>query len=96
MNANSTQPPSNEAQQHNLALEFAAAETCRRSPNLHRHETGLLVAKLHAAHSADEFMLPQTIYRSPDSSGWWHTNSLAPLLAKAEVFATILPARYFH
>jgi hypothetical protein len=97
MNTTSSQQQSNEAQmRHDLALELAAAETCRRSPNLDRLDTSLLVAKLHAARSADEFCLPQTIFRTAETSGWWHTNSLARVLDKAEVFATILPARYFQ
>lgn len=97
MNANSTQIQSNQAQQQNeTALEIAADETCRRSPNLDRLDTSLLVAKLHAKRSADEFCLPQTIFRTAESGGWWHTNSLARVLDKAEVFATILPARYFQ
>lgn len=97
MNANSKQLQSGEAQQqHDNALEMAAVETCRRSPNLDRLDTSLLVAKLHAKRSADEFCLPQTIFRTSDSAGWWHTNSLARVLEKAELFATILPARYFQ
>jgi hypothetical protein len=97
MNANSTQAQSNEAQhQHDSALELAATETCRGSPNSDRLDTGLLAAKLHAKRKADEFMLPQTIFRTPDTAGWWHTNPFASVLTKAEVFATILPARYFQ
>lgn len=95
MTAYSTQPQSNEAQQHNLALEFAASETCRRSPNLDRLDTSLLAAKLHAERSADEFVMPQTIFRSLDSSGWWHTNPFASVLRNSEIFVTILPERYF-
>jgi hypothetical protein len=97
MNANFTQQQSNEAHlQHDLALELAASETCRSSPNKDRVDTNLLAAKLRAVHKADEFMVPQTIFRTPDTAGWWHTNSFASLLAKAEVFATILPSRYFQ
>jgi hypothetical protein len=97
MTANSTQHQSNQAKlQHDLSLEMAASETGRHSANLDRLDTSLLVAKLHAARSADKFMIPQTIFRTPDTSGWWHTNSLARVLTKAEVFATILPSRYFQ
>jgi len=95
MNANSTQAQSNEAQ-HDAALDLAAIEVCRISPNKDRLDTSLLAAKLHARRKADEFMLPQTIFRNSDTAGWWHTNSFASVLAKAEVFATILPARYFQ
>ena len=97
MNANSTQLQSNNAQhEHNLALEMAAAETCRNSPNVDRLDTSVLAAKLHAARSSDESMLPQTIFRTPDTAGWWHTNCHSRLLNKAEVFVTILPTRYFQ
>ena len=45
---------------------------------------------------ADKFCLPMTVYRNETSYGWTYTNSLAPLLRKAEVFVTILPARFFQ
>ena len=97
MTATSTQLPFHEAQQwHDLALHQAASDACARSPNRDRIDTSLLAAKLHAVRSADETMLPQTIFRTPDTSGWWHTNCHARVLAKAEVVATILPARYFQ
>ena len=44
---------------------------------------------------AAQCCLPQTIYRSKSSGGWWHTNALANRLASAEVFMTVLPPRYF-
>lgn len=54
MNATSAQIQSNAAkQQHEIALDMDAAETCRRSPNLDRLDTNLLIAKLHAARSAE-------------------------------------------
>lgn len=100
MHATSPQIQSNAAQQHDIALDAAAAaaaaENCHRSPNQDRIDTTLLVAKLHAVRSADETSLPQTIFRTKDTAGWWHTNCHARLLAKAEVFATILPRRYFQ
>lgn len=97
MNANSKQFPRNDAQyEHNLALDLAAAETCLNSPNVDRLDTSVLAAKLHAARSSDESMLPQTIFRTPDTAGWWHTNCHSRLLEKAEVFATIPPTRYFQ
>lgn len=97
MTATSTQLQSSDAQQwHDLALNHAAAEACAKSPNRDRIDTSLLAAKLHAVRSADETMLPQTIFRTPDTSGWWHTHCHARVLTKAEVFATILPARYFQ
>lgn len=97
MTATSTQHQSNAAQQqHNLAFDQAASEACANSPNRDRIDTSLLAAKLYAARSADETMLPQTIFRTPDTSGWWHTHCHARVLGKAEVFATVLPARYFQ
>lgn len=97
MNATSTQQQSNAAQQqHDHALELAAVETCQCSPNADRLDTCVLAAKLHAARSANESMLPQTIFRTADTAGWWHINCHSRLLSKAEVFATILPTRYFQ
>jgi hypothetical protein len=97
MNAMSTQLQCDLAEkQHDNALDAAAVETCRRSPNTDRLDTSLLAAKLHAKRSADESSVPQTIFRTPHTDGWWHTHSFARLLEKAEVFATILPACYFH
>lgn len=96
MTATSTQIQSDAAQQHDTALETAAAETCRRSPNTDRLDTSLLAAKLYAKRGADASSLPQTIFRTPETAGWWHTHCHARVLEKAEVFATILPARYFQ
>ena len=97
MNANSTDTQSDEAQQqHRISLEISAAEICRRSPNMDRLDTSVLAAKLHAVRSADAFSMPQTIFRTRDTAGWWHTHSYARVLANAELFATILPARYFQ
>lgn len=97
MNANSTDTTPNEAQQqHGESLDLSAAEACRRSPNMDRLNTSILAAKLHTARSADAFSMPQTIFRTRDTAGWWHTHSYARVLANAEVFATILPARYFQ
>lgn len=97
MNTISPQVQSDLAQQrHDIAFDAAAVEACRRSPNTDRLDTSLLAAKLHAKRSADESRVPQTIFRTPHTDGWWHTHSFARLLEKAEVFATILPACYFH
>ena len=59
-------------------------------------ETSVHEAISHAEGIANSSMLPQTVYRNEDSGGWWHTNALAPLLAKAELNVTILPVRYFN
>jgi uncharacterized protein YbjT (DUF2867 family) len=39
--------------------------------------------------------LPQTVLRNAGTCGWWHTHSLARVLAHSEVLVTILPSRYF-
>jgi hypothetical protein len=96
MNATSTQIQSDAAQQDDSALEMAAAGACGRSPNTDRLDTSLLAAKLYAMRGADTSWLPQTIFRTPETAGWWHTHCHARVLEKAEVFATILPARYFQ
>jgi hypothetical protein len=96
MNATSTQTQPDAAQQHDIAIDMAAAETCRRSPNKDSIDTSLLAAKLYAKRGADSSSLPQTIFRTADTAGWWHTHCHARVLEKAEVFATILPARYFQ
>jgi len=96
MNATSTQIQSDAAQRHDMALELAAVEACHRSPNTDRLDTSLLAAKLYAKRGADSSGLPQTIFRTADTAGWWHTHCHARVLEKAEVFATILPARYFQ
>jgi len=97
MHTNSARVQSNDARlQHDRAIDLAAAETCQRSPNQDRLDTSVLAAKLRAAISANESMLPQTIFRTADTAGWWHTNCFSRLLGKAEVFATILPSRYFQ
>jgi hypothetical protein len=49
-----------------------------------------------AMRDADRFCLPMTVYRNESSYGWAYTNPLAPFLKKAEVFVTILPARFFQ
>ncbi|WP_233874184.1 hypothetical protein [Paraburkholderia adhaesiva] len=50
-----------------------------------------------ATRAADDSRLPQTIFRTPDTAGWTHTNSLARILDSrhCEVFVTILPRHYF-
>jgi hypothetical protein len=53
-------------------------------------------AVLRAAAAADEFMLPQTVYRDAESGGWWHTHALADRLQRApDVAVTMIPAGYF-
>lgn len=49
----------------------------------------------YATRAADTSGLPQTVYRNETSGGWWHTNFAAPLLDRAELSVTMLPARYF-
>lgn len=49
-----------------------------------------------ATKAADDYTLPQTVYRNADTCGWANTNFLAPVLDRSELFVTILPARYFQ
>ncbi|MEX4004181.1 hypothetical protein AB4Y38_35455 [Paraburkholderia sp. EG285A] len=59
---------------------------------------GLDAAISHAAHAADEYGLPQTVYCAPFTSGWACLNALARTLREpgSVVFVTMLPRRYFH
>jgi len=36
-----------------------------------------------------------TVYRTSDTHGWAYTDPISRVLHKAEVFVTILPARFF-
>ena len=51
----------------------------------------------HAHATANESMLPQTVYRDRDSGGWWHINFAARRLEQrgCELLVTVLPRRYF-
>jgi hypothetical protein len=58
-------------------------------------------AKYYATKSADEFSIPQTVFRCHDDGGtnWRHTASLAPIFDRNPniIFhVTILPFNYFH
>ena len=48
--------------------------------------------------AADASWLPQTVYRGPDSGGWWHTQAMAGMLMRPSisVLVTILPRNYFN
>lgn len=59
-------------------------------------DTGLATALASAAVCADRTELPQTVYRNETSGGWWHTNALAPVLARSELSQTVLPGTYFR
>ena len=59
-------------------------------------ETTLENAIEQAKSCADQSMLPQTVYRSQESVGWWHTSTGANILLTSELFVTILPNRFFH
>lgn len=50
-----------------------------------------------AREAADKFGLPQTVFLSPDTNGWWHTHSLARILSMPTtvVHVTMMPARYW-
>jgi hypothetical protein len=49
----------------------------------------------HAGRSADSSGLPQTVFTSASSGGWWHTNTFAACLQRAQMTVTVLPVRYF-
>lgn len=78
------------------AFEDSFAEHTSRAAAVYSDEVPLLAARLSAMRDADKFCLPMTVYRNDTSYGWAYTNPLAPLLRKAEVFVTILPARFFQ
>lgn len=59
------------------------------------NETSVEAAIQAASRAADAYCLPQTVYKDADSCGYWHINSLASRLCKAEIVVTMLPVRYF-
>lgn len=77
-------------------FESSFAEYTSRAATVYSGEVPLLAARLCAMRDADKFCLPMTVYRNESSYGWAYTNPLAPFLKKAEVFVTILPARFFQ
>lgn len=79
-----------------LDFDSSFAEHTSRAATVYSDEVPLLAARLSAMRDADKFCLPMTVYRNETSYGWTYTNPLATLLNKAEVFVTILPARYFQ
>jgi hypothetical protein len=58
-------------------------------------EISLETAEHYASAAADQFGLPQTLYRTADTCGWANTNPFASVLRGAEIHATILPRNYF-
>lgn len=58
-------------------------------------DTTIEQAQYAAEGMANASGLPQTVYRNANSGGWWHTNALAPVLARSEMFTTVLPDRFF-
>lgn len=62
---------------------------------LSQDETTLAAATGYAERAADEYRLPQTVFRDADSCGWWHTNPFATRLQRAKLHVTILPRNYF-
>lgn len=59
-------------------------------------ETTKLEAEQAASRMANMSGLPQTVYRNENSGGWWHINSLAPILGRADVYITVLPINFFR
>lgn len=76
-------------------FDSCVSEHISRAAAVYSDEVPLLAARLSALRDADRFMLPMTVYRTADTHGWAYTNALASVLRKAEVFVTILPARFF-
>lgn len=60
-----------------------------------RYDTKLAEAVSVATRAADEYGLPQTVFRTADTCGWANTNPLASALTKAELSVSILPSNYF-
>ena len=62
-------------------------------PTFFKLESAIACAKS----AADQFGLPQTVFLSPDTNGWWHTHSLARILSAPStlVHVTMMPARYW-
>lgn len=77
-------------------FESSIVEHISRAAAVYSDEVPLLAARLSAMRDADKFMLPMTVYRTSETYGWAYTNPVAPVLRKAEVFVTILPARFFQ
>jgi len=76
-------------------FESSVAAYTGRSAAVYSCEVPLLAARLSAMRAADEHGLPMTVYRNANTHGWAFTNPIARVLHKAEVFVTILPARFF-
>ena len=74
---------------------MSAQTNNNKLPALKSWEVKQGVAVAHAAQVANDYGLPQTVYRNSDTSGWSHTNALANLLSSASVFVTTLPKNYF-
>lgn len=76
-------------------FERSFAAYTGRAAAVYSCEVPLLAARLSAMRAADEHGLPMTVYRTADTHGWAFTNPIARVLHNAEVFVTILPARFF-
>lgn len=50
-----------------------------------------------ASRAADQYGLPQTVFITADTNGWWHTNAFATVLSKpgTSVHVTMMPSRYW-
>jgi hypothetical protein len=77
-------------------FESSFAAYTSRAAAVYSCEFPLVAARLAAMRAADEHCLPMTVYRNADTHGWTFTNPIARVLHKAEVFVTILPARFFQ
>lgn len=59
-------------------------------------DTNVTEALAAASRFSNACGLPQTVYKDESSGGWWHTNSLADRLRRAEVIQTVLPENFFR
>jgi hypothetical protein len=93
--ASAQQQPSNLSRPSLPAFESSFAIYTGRAAAVYSCEVPLLAARLSAMRAADEHGLPMTVYRTKETHGWAYTNPISRVLNKAEVFVTILPARFF-
>jgi len=95
------QQASAQQQSHNLHhpalpdFESSFAAYTGRDAAVYSCEFPLIAARLSATRAAEEQGLPMTVYRTSDTHGWAYTDPISRVLDKAEVFVTILPARFF-
>lgn len=93
--ASAQQQPTNLSRPSPPSFESSFAIYNGRAAAVYSCEVPLLAARLSAMRAADEHGFPMTVYRTEETHGWAYTNPMSRVLNKAEVFVTILPARFF-